>query len=228
MQNWDETLLSQYAASPTLSALIESLNDAIDPSVDLQNLYTNLFDISTAVGQGLKNWGQIVGVSQYLTVTATQVFLGFAEAHVAGDNLDSLGAAPMSPGAQSTQTLKLTDDAYRQLILVKALANICDMTAPSLNKLICAALGLTPMGSSRAYTQDTGAMSQRYVLEFNPTPYQMAILLSSGVVPRSSGVAAWVLVAPPTQTFGFAEAGAQATFGEGTMLSNSGLTNASQ
>ncbi len=228
MQNWGETLLSQYASGPTISALIESLNDAIDPSVDLQNLYANLFDISTAVGQGLKNWGQIVGVSPYLTVTATQVFLGFSEAHVSGDNLDSLGSAPMYPGEMSTQTLELADDAYRQLILVKALANICDLTAPSLNKLLCAALGLSPTSASRAYAQDTGVMSQRYVLEFNPTAYQLAILVNSGAVPRSAGVAAWVLVAPPTQTFGFAEAGAQATFGEGTMLSNSGLTHASQ
>ncbi len=228
MQNWDETLLSQYAGSPTLSALIESLNDAIDPSVDLQNLYANLFDISTAVGQGLKNWGRIVGVSPYLTVTATQVFLGFNEAHVAGDNLDSLGSAPMYPGEMSTQTLELADDAYRQLILVKALANICDLSAPSLNKLLCAALSLSPTSVSRAYTQDAGAMSQRYVLEFNPTAYQIAILVNSDVVPRSAGVAAYVLVAPSTQTFGFAEAAAQATFGEGTMLSNSSLTHASR
>ncbi len=226
MQTWSETLLSQYAASPTLTALIESLNDAIDPSADLQNVYENLVDITTAVGQGLDNWGQIVDVSRYLTVQTVGSFLGFAEAHVAGDTLDSLGAAPMYPGEMSTQTLALADDAYRQLILVKAAANICNLTAQALNTLLCSALGLSKLSGLRAFVQDAGAMSQRYVLEFSPTSYQLAILTNSGALSRSAGVQASVLSVPPS-TFGFNEARSGTAFGDGTLLPNSGLQNAS-
>ncbi len=226
MQNWDETLLSQYANSPTITGLLQSLNAAIDPAVDLQNLYTNRIALDTAVGEGLDNWGQLVGVSRYMQVTETGPFLGFAEAYVVGDDLDSFGNAPMYPGQMWTNTIALADDAFRQIIMIKAAANISDLTAGSLNSLLNLALGLTKTGTNRVFVQDTGDMSQRFVMEFTPSSYQISIMVSSGIIPRSTGVKAWIYIIPPP-TFGFAEAASGTPFGVGTFLSPAGVQNAS-
>ena len=50
-----DTLLEQYASSPTIVGMINSMNLAIDPSVDIQNFYTNIWNIKTAVGYGLES-----------------------------------------------------------------------------------------------------------------------------------------------------------------------------
>lgn len=79
MQNWNETLLSQYCDSPTITGMLQSFNDAVDPSQDIANFYTNIWNVATAVGNGLDIWGQIVGVSRYLQIPSTP-YLGFEEA----------------------------------------------------------------------------------------------------------------------------------------------------
>ncbi len=66
------TIISQYANSPTMLALIESFNAAIDPSNDINNFYRLVWDIATAQGFGLDIWGRIVGVTRTIpTVPAT-------------------------------------------------------------------------------------------------------------------------------------------------------------
>jgi len=225
MQNWNQTLLSQYADSPTIVALINSINDAIDPSADLQNVYSNLWNISTAVGQGLNNWGQIVGVSRNLQVDVTPTYFGFNEAYTIPTKLTGVqpfGQAPMYAGPLATQTYTLGDSDYRKLILVKAAANICNLTAHSINALLTQLF----TGYGRAYVQDTGNMSQRYVFEFTPTAVQLAIITNAKVIPRSAGVSAKVVLYPAGSTFGFNEAGG-APFGSGTLFPSSGLQNVS-
>ena len=64
MQNWDQTLLSQYANSPIINALISSFNAAVDPTADLTNFQNYIWNVNSAVGGGLDIWGAIVGVSR--------------------------------------------------------------------------------------------------------------------------------------------------------------------
>lgn len=225
MQNWSETLLSQYAASPTITALIESINDAIDPESDINAIYQNLFDISTAVGQGLDNWGQIVGVSRNLEVTQSPTYFGFQEAFTVPTEttgVQPFGQAPMYNGPLSTKVYTLSNNDYRQLILVKAAANISNLTAASVNYLLTTLF----KDYGRAYVQDTGGMSQRFVFEFTPTAVQLAIITNSGVIPRSAGVLAKAIIYPAGTTFGFNE-GLGAPFGSGTFFSSSGIQNVS-
>lgn len=66
MQNWRDTVLSQYANSPKMLALIQSANDALDPSANVDLFYANVWNIQTATGYGLDVWGRIVGISRYL------------------------------------------------------------------------------------------------------------------------------------------------------------------
>src|ERR1700688_4087243 len=122
MQNYLDTVLSQYANSPALMSLIESFNSAVDPSPNIDAFYDNVWNIQTAKGYGLQVWGRIVGVSNVLEIPGGTPFFGFEEA-------GTVSAAPFGQGAfysgtQATQNYTLSDDAFRCLILIKALANI--------------------------------------------------------------------------------------------------------
>ena len=221
---WSQTILSQYAASPTLTALINSFNDAVEPTGDISNIYSYLWDIQTAVGQGLNNWGQIVGVQRTLNVAlASPNYLGFKEAYQLATQrtgAQTFGSAPMFGGPSVTTTYSLGDNDYRTLIMAKAAANICNLTAPTVNAILSSIYG----ASGRVYSQDTGGMSQRYVFEFQPSSVQLAIITQARVIPRSAGVAAYALILP-ANSFAFNEAGGS-TFGSSTLFPTSGLTNA--
>jgi hypothetical protein len=218
MQNWSQTILSQYASSPTINGIIGSANSAIDPTADIANIYSYLWNVNTAVGQGLNNWGQIVGVGRTLQIPTTPSYFGF---HEAGASALPFGQAPMYAGPLATQTYALGDSDYRTLILAKAAANISPLTAPSVNAILTSIYG----GLGRVYCQDTGAMSQRYVFEFQPSAVQLAIVVSGKVIPRSAGVKATALVYQASSTFGFFEASGQ-PFGSGTLFPTTGLVNA--
>lgn len=75
MQNWAETLLSQFAASPTLTALIESFNDAMDPASDIASFQQYIWNVRTAVGNGLDIWGKIVNVERTLATASGPITL---------------------------------------------------------------------------------------------------------------------------------------------------------
>lgn len=215
MQSWSETLLSQYADSPTIQGLIEAFNDAIDPSADLQNIYTYLWNISTAVGQGLDNWGQIVGVSRNLQVPSNYTPFGFYD----GENSYlPFNQAPFYTSA--TGAFPLSDDAFRLLILVKALANIIAVVAPSLNTLLQRLFASHAVdGYTRIYALDQGDMKMQITAEFFMEPWEIAVLTQSGAVPRPAGVEATLVQIDVPNTFGFDGSGLtpfnQGTFGAG-------------
>jgi hypothetical protein len=96
----------------------------------------------------------------------------------------------------------LDDDAFRSLILLKALSNISIDSAPSINQLLQNWLG----GGVRAYVQDLGGMALLYVFEFLLTDVQIQIITGSTIFLRGAGVQANIL----TEEFpviGFAEMG---------------------
>lgn len=97
-------------------------------------------------------------------------------------------------------TYTLDDADFRALLFVKALANICDSTAPSYNRLLTALF----QGQGRAYVVDSGAMTMLVYLEFLLTPTQEAILVGSGAFPHPAGVGTYVAPVPPGVYFGFA------------------------
>ena len=208
MNNVTQTFLSQYANSPTLTGLIEKFNAAIDPSSDIQQFYNNVFNINSAVGQGLDDWGQIVGVSRNLQITTSQQYFGFAEAYVSANGTQNpapFNNAPFYNGAYVTSTYQLGDNQYRPLIIAKAFANISNLSVPAINFLLMylfvyyqnlyAAVGYYVDGytldydyTNYAYVKDGGDMVMTIVFNFQPTDLQLAILLNSGVFPRPCGV----------------------------------------
>jgi hypothetical protein len=202
MLNYEQTIISQYANSPTLSQLIANLNGYIDPRADLLAFYNNVWNIDTAVGFGLDIWGRIVGVSRVIPIPGTSGSFGFDNDDVPPD-WENFGGGPFFSGQQTTGGYALSDSSYRTLILTKALANIVATTAPALNALI---QNLFP-GRGRCYTLDLGNMSMRYVFEFSLSSVELAILSNSGVLPHPAGVLVGIVVIPTGGNFGFAEAG---------------------
>lgn len=226
MNNYRETLLSQYANSPTITALLDGFNTAIDPSVDIDAFYEVVWNVATAQGFGLDIWGKIVNVSRLLQVDQAVAYFGFDEAFTSATSatgVQPFDQAPFYDGPLPTQTYELSDTAYRQLILLKAMSNITDCTAPSINRMLRFIFG----SKGRCYVQDTGGMGMRFVFDFNLSPVDAAIILRSGAIARPAGVSlSIILQLDPSTTFGFAEAGGQ-PFDQGVFLGEGGVIYAS-
>lgn len=209
MQNVEQTIISQFANSPTLVQLIENMNEYIDPAADIQTFYDYCWNVDKAQGFGLDIWGRIVGVGRVLKIPASPPQIGFKNGPGVPFN-----QAPFNGGIASTQNYSLSDTAYRTLILVKALANISDCSARSFNQLLQNLFA----GRGRCYVVDTGAMTLRYVFEFALEPFESAIVLNSGVFPRPAGVQGFAMQVNAATTFGF-NGGSGQPFGQGVFNS---------
>jgi beta-lactam-binding protein with PASTA domain len=196
MFDFEATVISQYANSPTIMQLCNNLNQYIDQSANFANFYNFVWNVDTAVGFGLDIWGVIVGVSRLLQIPNTTAYVGFdikTESQPAQDWTPAgSSAAPYNnppvggafyTGHNATEAYLLPDDAYRQLILAKAFANICTTTAPAINQIL-----QNLYGTGTAWVLNTGPMGISYNLSFTPTAIQLAILEQSGVIPTPPGV----------------------------------------
>ena len=213
MNNVEQTIISQYGNSATITQLIQNMNQYIDPSADINNFYSNVWDITQAQGFGLDIWGRIVNISRSLNIANNPIYFGFNEAlpgsYPFGDEPFYDNSAP------ATQVYLLGDDAYRKLILVKALANISATNASSINQLLQNLFA----GRGRCYVNDLGNMSMRYTFEFLLSSYEFAIVTQSGALPRPAGVSA-SLINTVLPVFGFSEAGVgYGNFADSTFIS---------
>jgi hypothetical protein len=171
-----------------------------------------VWNVDTAQGFGLDIWGRIVNIRRELQIPNAPVYFGFKDALPGSYPFDE---APFYDGTPpATQTYKLADDAYRKLILTKALANIASSNAPSLNQLLQNMFA----DRGRCYVNDLGGMQFRYTFEFDLTLQEYAIVTQSGVLPRPAGVNA-ILFQSALPLFGFSEAGLSAApFGQGVFI----------
>jgi hypothetical protein len=210
----EQTIISQYGTSATITQLVRNMDQYIDPRTDFDAFYDYVWNVETAQGFGLDIWGRIVNISRELKIPDAGPYFGFSEA-----NMEPFGQAPFMEASASTQTYLLADDAYRQLILVKALTNISSTNAPTLNQLLQNMFA----GRGRCYVNDLGGMQLRYTFEFLLTPYEFAIMTQSGAIPRPAGVGA-ILITTEVPYFGFSEGGGD-PFGEAPFMTE-GSTHA--
>jgi hypothetical protein len=105
---------------------------------------------------------------------------------------------PFYTGVPFTTNYALSDDAFRQLIFAKALANICDGSVAAINQILRLLFCVNPDGSFRgnAYATDGLDMTMTYTFKFLLTPVDQAIIEQSGVLPRSTSVLASVVISP--------------------------------
>lgn len=186
-----KTIQSQYSSSPHIMGIVEKFRKQIDPTADIEEFYKKFFDPRTAQGVGLDIWGIIVGVSRYLEVDEGEYF-GFLNS-----GLYPFDQQPFVYKEGNTKIYKLADNAYRELIFLKAYANIGEATLPAL-KTVANAL------FKKATVIDKHDMSVRVLfLTYDIPAYSYAIFKKYGLMPLGAGVDWEYLINVPEETFGF-------------------------
>lgn len=192
MINVERTIISQYGNSATITQLVKNIDSYIDPRADFDTFYSYVWNVETAQGFGLDIWGRIVGVDRTINVPAST---------------PNPGGFPFTSGAY-----QMTDAQYRTVILIKALANITNCTAQSLNQLLSNLFA----SRGRCYVRDLGSMTMEYRFEFWLQPFEYVIITGFTVAPRPAGVLASVYQIDVPNTFGFAESLQLQPFDQGT------------
>lgn len=184
LRDFDRTIISEFSSSPTLCALITSINEWIDPDANFEAFYTNIWNIDSASGFGLDIWGRIVGINRIVTLAGPiPPYFGWEEAR---PSTTGFNQAPFYSGPAVTQNFTLTDEAYRNAILVKAAQNITNCSIPAINQIL---LNLFP-GRGSCYVLDGLNMTLTYVFNFALVPFEVALVTTSGVLPKPTGVKA--------------------------------------
>lgn len=177
-----ETIQSQYSSSPRLIGLICGMSKQLDTTKDISLFFAKIFDISTAEGWGLDNWGRILGVGRVVMISSTSAF-GFF-----GSGLQPFNQAPFDHGSL-TGPVTLGDVDYRKLLMLKAAANIANSTIPTINKI------MTSIFQDRGdvYVLETGVMQIQYTFKFIMTPFERLLMRLDWMVPRPGCVSfTWV------------------------------------
>ena len=186
MQGYDRTILSQYAESAVMGALLDAFNSALDPSAQIQALVDMVINVQTATGWGLQVWGRIVGVGNVLKLSAA-TYLGFSQASDPGEG--NFSNSILFNGQAATTNYVLSDDNYRVLILAKGLYNITDCSILSINRILMLLFG----SYGQCYCTNGMNMTMTYTFDFDLTPVQFAIITQSGVLPAPAGVSVSVV-----------------------------------
>lgn len=111
--------------------------------------------------------------------------------------------------------IRLDDDFFRFLIFYRAVVNVSNGTAETINRLLTKLIGLS------VFVSDYQNMSIRIRIVGEPTSVQIAILKNYGLLNRPAGVLANIeSVAPNELVFGF--------FGSNLLPFNQGVFNPSK
>lgn len=180
-----QTIISQYANSPVLCALITSFSEMIDPTAKIDDFFRLVFDLNTAQGYGLDVWGRIVGVSRVLNLPVAGEYLGFSQA----SDAEPFGQAPFFNRQTLTTNFALSDTAFRRLIFAKALANISDGSIPSINRILNLLFGQY----GNCYVTDGGDMTMTFTFGSDLAPVDLAIVSQSGILPKPVGVSSTIV-----------------------------------
>lgn len=183
------TILSQYANSPIITTLIGNFQQYVDQTLNMESLYDNIWNVATASGYGLDVWGRIVGVQRVVQIQTTK-FFGF-------DEMGTASIEPFGPGGKgafyngvlSTSSFALSDQTFRTLIFAKAMANITNGSIPSINAIL---RSLFP-GRGNCFVTDGLNMTMTYTFDFPLAAFEFAIVSTSGVLPKPTGVAATIV-----------------------------------
>lgn len=179
----EKTIISQYANSPTILALISNMNDYIDPTADIDNFFNLVFNVDTSVGFGLDIWGRIVDIDR--NVLTNPIFTLDDDVYRSLILLKALSNISTSDSPSINQLLKNWTSTFP---------------------------GQDPANPPRAYVSDLGKMNLRYNFEFTLEPYQSLIIQNSGIFLRPAGVDASI-ISTRLPMFGFREGGTRAYTG---------------
>ncbi|HEN3634125.1 DUF2612 domain-containing protein [Yersinia sp. 1652 StPb PI] len=180
----EDTILTQYSASNRILSIIDTFNQAVSLSDFTDEFIEKVWDITTCETFGLDMWGKVVGVSRYIRAEIDNDCFGFSEADDGGGYPSPFGDSPFYAGTQETETVRLSNEAYRTLILCKAFSNISIATIKDINRF----LTMLFLDRGRAYCADYGDMRMGIICEFKLEPFEISILENYEVLPIPSGV----------------------------------------
>lgn len=167
---------SQYSASEKVLALAAGFQKQLDPHLDVDLFYDKMFNIYSAEGIGLDNWGVILAIPRIIADPDTG------------------------------KSVTLADEHYRLLLLYKAMANISASTAAAQNHLLAMLVNTGIGGfPSVAYVLETDTMVIRWVFEDYLDPLQLAVFKTAGTLARGAGVGWELYAVSPRQVLGFDE-----------------------
>lgn len=178
-------MISQYANSPNFVSLVNGLTGIFSNAQTLEDWYNVVFNLKTASGYGLDIWGAILNQGRLFYYT----YNGSTESVY-------LKGAQIVDGVSYTE--EQIEEIYRQVLFLKAMSNITNVTLASLNQM----LQFYYQGRGRAYVIEYGTMKIRYVFEFYVNKLEKAIF-TSNVMPKPTGVLASFEYIPQGEYFGF-------------------------
>ena len=199
----EETILSQYSTSPNILRLTESFADVMDPTDDIDLFYDKVFNITTAEGWGLDNWGRILALPRGVVASSDDWF-GYYQS-----NLKPFDQAPFYNQNLDTKIFELTDTAYRTLLKFKALANISACSVDEGNRQ------LKEIFPAFVGTIDNGDMTVTLIYQDWVSSYDLAIINQYHSIFLPAGVGIKIQSVNPAETFGFRGSGLE-TFGTGS------------
>lgn len=171
---------SQYSASEHMLGLMAGFQRQLEITVDMDLFYDSIFNIYTATGFGLDNWGRILAMGRTIE------------------------------DARRGVSITLTDEYYRLLLLYKALANISSADAETLNRLLFTLVqtGIAEFPPAAYVLEPRNSynwpMVIRWVFEGYLNDLQLAVFFAAGTLAKGAGVG-WELYAIPRETFGFTD-----------------------
>lgn len=177
MIGYQQTIISQYAQSPTIVQLIDNVNQWISPDVDFYNFTNWIWNIETARGFGLDILGRILGITRRFFVIQPDTYFGFD-----GSGAQPFDQAPFYNGASDADAVILNDDDYRRILLTKAFLNISPITALNINR----ALTMLFAGRGKCYVIDNQDMTIDYTFEFVLSDLDKCII--NTLMPQIAGV----------------------------------------
>ena len=76
----EQTIISQYGNSATITQLVRNMNEYLDPRADFDTFFDFVWNVETAQGFGLDIWGRIVDIARTLLIPPPVEYFGFNEA----------------------------------------------------------------------------------------------------------------------------------------------------
>lgn len=130
------TIQSQYSASPHIVALVTGFWSCLDPSADIELIFNKMINPITAEGFGLDVWGRIVAIGrEYASKDTESPYWGYkAPLGIDNPRMRNFNNAPFYK--EITGKVRLSDQAYRTYIFLKAMINIGNGSLSSLNRMI--------------------------------------------------------------------------------------------
>ena len=177
-----DTIQSQYSDSPVIISLIENTYEVITPHKDFDIFYKNVFDVRTASGWGLDVWGRLVACNREIVTGEFQNdYVGFGPANnVLNPDLDTFDNAPFYSPVVS-QTFYLEDNAYRLLVMCKAMTNISTGTLPEINSILKKVLPNHNVAVVKVDTMHLRILIHDFISDWQETAFLRLPLIPAGV-----------------------------------------------